>query len=98
MFDLDILSVHDSYFDVRFLTFLENGKLAISYSDGIVRIWDLFKKDKINSFQAHSEAILTSTLLDWLYMLFRSVLQFDSVRLFPLLVSPFFQMTFKCCN
>ena len=62
------MSVPESTFDVRFLSFLENGKLAASYGNGIIRIWDLYTKKEILSIVAHSEAILTSSALDWIYL------------------------------
>jgi WD40 repeat protein len=68
MFVLDILSVLESTFDVRSLSFLENGKLAASYGNGIIRSWDLFRKQAFNSIEAHPEAILTSSALGWVYM------------------------------
>jgi WD40 repeat protein len=57
-----------SSFDVRSLSFLENRKLAASYGDGTIRIWDLFKRQSIQSFKGHSEPILTSTALNWIYL------------------------------
>ena len=57
-----------SSFDVRSLSFLENRKLAASYGDGTVRIWDLFSKKQVSSIKAHSEPILTSSALDWIYL------------------------------
>jgi WD40 repeat protein len=57
-----------SSFDVRSLSILENRKLAASYGDGTIRIWDLFKRQSIQSFKGHSEPILTSSALDWIYL------------------------------
>jgi WD40 repeat protein len=62
------LSDSESSFDVRSLSFLENGKLAASYGDGTIRLWELSNKKEIGSFKAHNEAILTSSTLDWIYM------------------------------
>jgi WD40 repeat protein len=53
---------------VRSLSFLDNGKLAASYGNGIIRIWDLFRKQEFISIEAHSEAILTSSALDLHFM------------------------------
>ncbi len=55
-------------FDVRSLSFLENRKLAASYGDGTIRIWDLFRRKSIQSFKGHSGPILTSSALDWIYL------------------------------
>ncbi len=57
-----------SFFDVRSLSFLENRKLAASYGDGTIRIWELFRRQSIQSFKGHSGPILTSTALDWIYL------------------------------
>jgi WD40 repeat protein len=57
-----------SSFDVRSLSFLENRKLAATYGDGTVRIWDLLRRQSIQSFKGHSESILTSSSLDWFYL------------------------------
>ncbi len=57
-----------SSFDVRSLSFLENRKLAAAYGDGTIRIWDLFRRQSLQSFKVHSEPILTSTALDWIYL------------------------------
>ncbi len=57
-----------SSFDVRSLSFLENRKLAATYGDGTVRIWDLFKRQSIYSFKGHSDPILTSSALNWIYL------------------------------
>jgi WD40 repeat protein len=57
-----------SSFEVRSLSFLENRKLAASYGDGTVRIWDLFRRQSLQSFKGHSEPILTSSALDWIYL------------------------------
>jgi WD40 repeat protein len=42
--------------------------LAASYGNGIIRIWDLFRKQEVISIQAHSEAILASSALDLHFM------------------------------
>jgi WD40 repeat protein len=62
------LPLTGSSFDVRSLSFLENRKLVASYSDGTIRIWDLFKRQSLQSFKGHSEPILTSSALDWIYL------------------------------
>ncbi len=42
--------------------------MAASYGNGIIRIWDLFRKQEVISIQAHSEAILASSALDLHFM------------------------------
>jgi WD40 repeat protein len=58
----------ESSFDVRSLTFLENRKLAASYGDGMIRIWNLFSKQQVSYISAHTEPILASSALDWVYL------------------------------
>jgi len=54
-------------FDVRSLSFLENRKLAASYGDGTIKIWDLRKQNYI-TIQNTSEPIVASSALDWFYL------------------------------
>jgi WD40 repeat protein len=70
------ISLHDCFWP--FFVFLlariycgQNKNLfweAASNGDGTVRIWDLFRRQISRSFKGHSEPILTSTALDWIYL------------------------------